>query len=218
MGAAGLAAEAFALGVSSGPVCVASCAPVLLPVLVAERKAAWGTGALLAQFLAGRLAGYLGFACIAWLLGASMSGQPRARTWAFGLSDLAIAALLAGYGFAMRRKPFEKACPANWVRRFAARYSSFASLCLGFASGLSLCPPFVAAGVRAAQTAGLPSALFFFLCFFLGTSVWFAPSVSLAMLRRLEAVGIVARMVLFLLAGYYGYLAVIALGRAYLNG
>jgi hypothetical protein len=172
---------------------------------------------LLSQFLSGRLAGYLAFACIAWLLGTTIRPQPRMRAWAFGFSDLAIAALLAGYGFAMRRKPFEKACPATWARRFAKRYSSYASVYLGFASGLSLCPPFVAAGVRAAQSSGLGSALFFFLCFFLGTSVWFAPSVSLATLRRVEAVGVVARLVLFVLAGYYAYLATIALGSAYLN-
>lgn len=71
--------EALLLGVSSGPVCLASCSPVL----AAEQKSPRGTGALLAQFLTGRLAGYLAFACLAWLLGLSLNLQPRTSpmTW-----------------------------------------------------------------------------------------------------------------------------------------
>lgn len=218
--ATGLVTEAFLLGISSGPVCLASCSPVLVPVLAAERKSPRGTSALLAQFLAGRLAGYLGFACIAWLVGLSLRFQPRGQALAFGLADLGLAILLAAYALAMRANaetPCEQTCPAARAHLFAERYRSFASVCLGFVSGLTLCPPFVAAGVRAAESAGLAQALLFFVCFFLGTSIWFAPSVGLGMLRRFAAVGAVARLTLFLLAGYYGYLAVIVLGRVFLH-
>jgi hypothetical protein len=78
-----LMTEALLLGVSSGPVCLASCTAVLIPVLAAEQRSPRGTGALLAQFLGGRLAGYLLFACLAWLLGLSLQLQPRASpmTW-----------------------------------------------------------------------------------------------------------------------------------------
>jgi sulfite exporter TauE/SafE len=220
MAAAGLVTEAFLLGISSGPVCLASCSPILVPVLAAEQKSPGGTGALLAQFLAGRLAGYLGFACVAWLLGLSLRLDPRGRTLVFGLADLGLAILLAGYGLAMRAKPeapCEQTCPAARARLFADRYRSFAPVILGFVSGLTLCPPFVAAGVRAAESGGLAHALLFFFWFFLGTSIWFAPSVGLGMLRRYAAVGVVARLTLFLLAGYYGYLALIVLGRVFLH-
>ena len=104
------------------------------------------------------------------------------------------------------------------ARLFAHRFRSFAPVILGFVSGLTLCPPFVAAGVRAAGSGGLAHSLLFFLCFFFGTSIWFAPSVGLGMLRRFAAVGVVARLTLFLLAGYYGYLAVIVLGRVFFHG
>ncbi len=59
-------AEALALGFGSGPVCVASCGPVLLPWLGAEPRDVGTTGRLLAIFLGGRLAGYLSFAVVAW--------------------------------------------------------------------------------------------------------------------------------------------------------
>ena len=51
MALTGLMTEALLLGVSSGPVCLASCSPVLVPVLAAEQRSPRGTGALLAQFL-----------------------------------------------------------------------------------------------------------------------------------------------------------------------
>ena len=54
----GLMTEALLLGVFSGPVCLASCSPVLVPVLAAGQRSPRGTSALLAQFLTGRLAGY----------------------------------------------------------------------------------------------------------------------------------------------------------------
>ncbi|HEX8985153.1 MAG TPA: sulfite exporter TauE/SafE family protein [Bryobacteraceae bacterium] len=218
MGAIALAAEAFTLGFSSGPVCVASCAPVLVPVIAVARPTARGAGATLGRFLAGRLAGYLGFACLAWLLGFSLRLPAPAHAWVYGISDLAIATLLAVYGIEIGRHGRRKECPAGWARRSAFRFQGFAPVLLGFASGLTLCPPFLAAGVRAAESPGLAQALFFFFCFFVGTSLWFAPSISLALLRRFEAVGLVARFVLFLLAGYYTYLAFVVLLRARFHG
>jgi sulfite exporter TauE/SafE len=215
MPAGGLVTEAFLLGISSGPVCLASCSPVLLPMLAAERKAAGGTVAQLAEFLAGRLAGYMGFAALAWLLGLSLSLQPRARVLVVGVSDLGLAILLAAYAFSLRptrAKLCEDGCPASRAHRFAEQYRSFAPVYLGFVSGLTLCPPFVAAGVRAAETASLAGSMLFFLCFFVGTSIWFAPSVSLGLIRRFAAVAVVARFTLFLLAAYYAYAALIVGG------
>jgi sulfite exporter TauE/SafE len=220
MAGGGLAAEALLLGISSGPVCLASCSPVLLPLLAAEGRSTGGTGVALAEFLGGRLAGYLGFACLAWFLGLSLSLDPRARTLVFGLCDAGLAVLMVGYGLALRPAPeksCEHGCPAHQARRFADQYRSFAPVALGLVSGLTLCPPFVAAGVRAAQTASLAQALLFFACFFVGTSIWFAPSISMGAVRRFAAVAVVARFTLFLLAAFYAYAAAIVLGRFFLN-
>ena len=162
----------------------------------------------------------LAFACLAWLVGLSLQLQPRAHALIYGLADLGLAIFLASYALAMRAHPAascDQPCPAARARLFAHRFRSFAPVILGFVSGLTLCPPFVAAGVRAAESGGLAHSLLFFLCFFFGTSIWFAPSVGLGLLRRFAAVGVVARLTLFLLAGYYGYLALIVLGRVFLH-
>jgi sulfite exporter TauE/SafE len=207
-----LPAEAFLLGISSGPACLASCGPVLLPALAAERGSPRRTMLLLTEFLAGRLAGYLAFAASAWSAGLSLSTQPQSRIWVFGFANLGLAVLLAAYAFALPRTP------AMACGRACARYKNLAPAVIGVVTGINLCPPFLAAGVRAIENASLAGALLFFLLFFLGTSIWFVPSVSLGLLRRFEAVSVVARFTLFLLAAYYGYLALITLGRAWIHG
>ena len=220
MAGSGLFAEALALGVSSGPACLASCGPLLIPALAAERRPTRGSGIVLAEFLAGRFGGYVVFACVAWLAGLSFQLAPRAGTLAFGLADLGMAALLAGYGVALGRRPAgcQGECPAVRAHRLAGRFGGVAPALLGFLSGVSLCPPFVAAGIRAAQGSGLVHALVFFACFFLGTSIWFVPSLGVGLLHRFAAVAVVARLVLFLLAGYYAYLGLIILGGILLHG
>jgi hypothetical protein len=84
---------------------------------------------------------------------------------------------------------------------------------LGLLTGLSLCPPFVIAAVRAAELGSAAAALRFFAVFFLGTSVWFVPLVSLGYVRRSQAVTTVARMTMVLIAIYY-----LCLGLAMLMG
>ncbi len=220
MTASGYLAEALALGLSSGPACLASCGPVLLPALAAERRTVGGTTLVLGEFLAGRFTGYLVFACAAWIAGVSFGLTRSTHTVVYGLADLAMAGMLAFYGFTLRRRATacEGECPAIRARAQNERFGSAAPAAIGFFSGLSLCPPFVAAGIRAAESTALGGALAFFAVFFAGTSVWFLPSIGLSLLRRYAAVAVVSRLVLLLLAGYYGYLALILLGGNLIHG
>ena len=57
--------QAFLLGLSYGAVCVAYCAPVLVPYLLGEGNRTWRNYAVLLRFLAGRLLGYLLFGIMA---------------------------------------------------------------------------------------------------------------------------------------------------------
>jgi sulfite exporter TauE/SafE len=204
--------EPLALGFGSGPVCLASCGPVLLPWLGAEPRG-WGvTGRLVAIFLSGRLAGYLGFATLAWAAGFALPGDWRARTLIFGLANFGLAALL-GLSACLPRRSCAAATNARRPRLFqigaSDRFRPPAALTLGFFTGLNLCPPFVAAGVRAAATHSLSSALIFFTLFFVGTSVWFLPSLAVGSLGRFAAVPVVARITMAVLAVYYAYLGVV---------
>ncbi len=192
------------LGLSSGPACLASCGPVLLPWLAAERRNTQGTALALTEFLAGRLAGYLAFAAIAWWTGAAMPLAPRTRGLVFGAAHVGLAVALALY--AVRPK------------RHCTRGRSAAPLTLGLLTGINLCAPFLAAAIRAAESATLAGSVAFFAAYFAGTTVWFLPAIGIASLPRFEALPTVARYTLAVLAAYYGYLGLIALLRSFVHG
>ena len=88
---------------------------------------------------------------------------------------------------------------------------------LGLLTGLNLCPPFVAAAVRAAQAPGLPAALGFFALFFVGTLVWFLPFLGVGAVRRFTAVPQVARFTAGLVAVYYGGRGIVTLTGVFLH-
>src|SRR5271157_4812507 len=74
---------------------------------------------------------------------------------------------------------------------------------LGLLTGISLCPPFVAAGVRAAELGSMAAAILFFGVFFVATTMWFVPFVGLGCVRRNESVIFVARAAMSIVAVYY---------------
>jgi hypothetical protein len=213
-------AEPALLGFSSGLMCLAACGPVLLPWLVTAGAGPRGTSVLLGQFLAGRLAGYLVFATLAWALGLALPLPVSANAVLFGAVHLALAAALAWVVLSTLR-PRPEVCPgglsAARSRALAGRLRGLGPAALGFLTGLNLCPPFLVAGVRAAQRHSLSGALEFFLLFFAGTLVWFLPFLGVGAVRRFTGLRLVARFTTGLVAAYYGYLGFITLGGALLH-
>ncbi len=209
-------AEPTLLGFSSGLACLAACGPVLLPWLAGAGSGLRDTAALLARFLAGRLLGYLVFACAAWTLGLALPLSARSNAFFFAGVHLALAAALFLFAVPARR-PRPAACPGAARARRASpdgRFAFLAPLSLGFLTGLSLCPPFLVAGARAAQRPSLIGALGFFALFFAGTLAWFVPFVGSAALRRLPNVAPVARLAAAVVAAYYVYLGSVTLAGA----
>src|SRR5271157_1081274 len=70
------AGEALVLGLATGPVCLATCGPVVVPWMLVQPQGVGTHGRQMALFLAARLAGYLVFAAAVWLAGAALP-----RTW-----------------------------------------------------------------------------------------------------------------------------------------
>jgi sulfite exporter TauE/SafE len=206
--------EALFLGLASGPACVASCGPVLVPSLLAERSGLRLNSRYLSAFLATRLLGYLLFAAVAWELGALVSLPPSARSLIFALIHVLLAGVLLRYAYAVGRA-CDHACAGSELVTIggAGKHRITGAAVLGFLTGVSLCPPFVAAGVRAAELASVLAAVLFFAVFFLGTSVWFVPFAGLGWVRRNEAVTTVARMAMALIALYYLYAGLATLLR-----
>ena len=201
------AGEALVLGLATGPVCLASCGPAVLPWMLVQPQGMLSRSRQLSVFLAARLGGYLIFASIAWFAGASIPRSWAGRSWIFGSIEIVLAAALVVYAAGWphpRRVSADRS--TQLVQIGAATHSRpTGAIALGFLTGINLCPPFLVAGVRAAQLVNLPAALLFFVFFFAGTAVWFLPFVSLGFIQRTPSIVTVARMVAVLLAFWYGF-------------
>lgn len=207
--------EALILGLASGPACMASCGPVLVPSLLAERAGMRRNTRYLSIFFGSRFLGYLLFAVVAWELGALISLPPAPRMLLIGVIHMSLACVLLWYAYSAGHACAQSCSRSELVSISVTRKRGVSgAAALGFLTGLSLCPPFVAAGVRAAELGSAAAALFFFAVFFVGTSVWFVPLVGLGYVARNEAVTTVARMAMVLIALYYAYLGLtMLLGR-----
>jgi sulfite exporter TauE/SafE len=197
----------FLLGLANGTSCLAFCAPVLAPYLVAEGRGTISSALLLGRFMLGRLLGYLLFGLAAGLLGAAVAAGPR-REAVFGLAYLGLAGVLLFYGLTRATQP-SALCPASGrvgrLGRLATRWPQVLPVLLGLLTGLNLCPPFALALAGAAESGSVAGSVLFFATFFLGTSVFFLPLPGLGALRRFETLRTVARLATAVVGAYYLY-------------
>lgn len=200
--------QGLLLGLASGGACLASCAPVLLPLLLGEGASLAGNMWRLAQFMGGRLAGYLGFAVLAWLAGTGLRGRssPLLLT---GVLDLLLAILLVWWGFFQTRTPCTGEPFSRPLAALGKRCPSLLLVLAGFGTGLSLCPPFLAALSDAVQKERLGETLLFFFSFFFGTAVFFIPLPLAGLLRRREVLRIVGRLAAGVMGIYYFFAGII---------
>lgn len=204
----GLCVPGFLLGLSTGAACLAYCGQVLVPYLLGVAEG-WGRSyAALAQFLLGRLCGYLVFALAAWTFNLYVLREAGSASRAVisGATYLGLAAVLAVWSW---RRP-KAHCAGKPVCSGDSRRTLFPVL-LGFLTGLNLCPPLLLAFTGAAETGSLWGSIFFFAAFFLGTSLYLIPLPLLGALGRREACRIVGRLAAAVVAFYYAYLGLITL-------
>jgi hypothetical protein len=202
--ATSLMGEGFLLGLSSGITCLASCAPVLLPLLVGARGGMRRHGVLMTEYLGGRLAGYLVFGFLVWLGAQSLPQGVQVNPAFKGAVSVALGALMLLHGFLTfpRNGAAKAAGPAAghsaclvspWKLRGAlARCPGLLPTALGLISGLNLCPPFVVALTRGGLAGSLGGTLVFFLSFFAATALFFVPIPFVGAFSRLHGAAHVA--------------------------
>ena len=208
--------EALALGLASGPACVAACGPVLVPALLTEHGGLRPNARVLMAFLGARLLGYLVFAVVAWEVGTLAHLEPGPRMTLTGVVNVTLAGVLLWYAYKAKNVCGGNCGDKKLVTIVSSKKNRIpGAAAMGLLTGVSLCPPFVAAGFRAAQLGSVLLALLFFACFFLGTTVWFAPFAGLGCVVRNQAVVTVARMTMVLIALYYLLLGIaLLMGRS----
>lgn len=192
----------FLLGLSLGAACLASCAPILVPWYLA-RAAGWSRNfVLLGLFSAGRLAGYSVFGILAWMIHPVIDSLRG--SFVFGLIYLALAVLLIQFG---RTKFHNRCVSGSIIRRIPAEIFNqpgILAVIMGVLVGLNLCPPFLAAFTKAAESASLAASVSFFVFFWAGTTVYLLPLPMVGLFRQPVA-AIVGRFACWIMAGYFIY-------------
>ncbi len=206
--------EGFLLGLANGGVCLAYCAPILVPYLLGESDTVRRGLVSVGGFLGGRLAGYLTFAVLAWLTHAAILDHLPCQKLLIGVATMGLALLLIVYGCAGRPHRCGAAAAEGTIRRLHLWSSLPLPVVLGLATGINVCPPFLLAFGNAAQLPGLGQSLLFFAAFFAGTSIYLAPLPLVGLAGRREVVKITGRLaagVVGLIYLYYGVVTLIGL-------
>lgn len=200
---------AFLLGFSSGTVCLAYCAPVLVPFLLSEGRGVRTNVLLVGKFLSGRLIGYLVFAVFSWAVGQVLLRIAGYRETIFGGVYVLLSVLLVLYGFFDLRSRCAGKGASRSLDGFAGKWPSLLPLVLGFITGFNLCPPFLLALSGAAHSRGILDSVRFFALFFLGTAVYFIPMPILGVLKPLKPLRTVGRLVCGIIGCFYFYQGII---------
>lgn len=197
------------LGLSIGTTCLAYCAPTLFPYLLGNGQG-WRQGAVATvEFLAGRLLGYIIFALAAWGTNQMLFKDLQCRGILYGSSYLALAGTMILFSF--QKDPGRCAAEVfqqGKARRFWGKLCTF-PVGMGLLTGMNLCPPFLLAFARAAESGSLWGSLLFFATFFIGTSVYFIPAPFFGSLGRFPALRQIGRWTALIIGVYYIYLGVI---------
>ena len=194
------------LGLASGTVCVAYCAPILVPYLLSRGGNILNNLLTILYFMAGRLAGYLMFAVLAWAAGLAAAASIRNEKAVFGVIYIVLAGAMIFYGF----KGAGGECAGKKAGLLNATNQTAFPAILGFLTGLNLCPPFLLAFTEAAKTGTLWKSVLFFAAFFVGTSVYIVPLAILGLGRRVEPLRYVGRLAAGVMGVFYLYLGIMS--------
>lgn len=204
------------LGLANGGVCLAYCLPVLFPVLLGQRESTLANIKTLARFLCGRLAGYLLIGLLAGFLGQALLKGPM-REAILGVAYLALAVVMLFYGLSRPVEVCAGKVLGGPVARLFWRWPAVLPGLLGLLTGLNLCPPFMLAATRAAGTGSPAGGAFFFLSFFMGTSLYFLPTPFVGFLARVPSMATIGRLAAAVAALFYLYQGIIMAGGYFIR-
>jgi sulfite exporter TauE/SafE len=185
--------EGFLLGISTGAMCLAYCGPVLIPLMLAEGKNVRKSAYYLLYFLTGRLLAYIIAGFIVGFIGKTVILPSKYTVFGLGIIYILLAILLIVYGF----HRFKEICFGQVQRKinsaFKKRFPKVVVIISGAITGLNICPPFLIAITKAAETGNIASSILFFLMFFVGTTIYFIPIPFVGLFKRQQVFGVIGK-------------------------
>lgn len=150
------------LGISNNYFCLGSCAPALLPYMLAEGQKPFMP---ILQFMAGRLLAYIFFGFTGGIIGIYFEGRLNPRI--FSILMITFSLWLLIYSIANLGISF-KTC--QWIKKYIS--GNTLPFYLGIIMGLNLCPPFLLGLNKILSMGSILKPIFFFIAFYAGSSLW----------------------------------------------
>lgn len=190
--------QGFLTGLSVGVYCLGICLPVFIPLLLSQRRRLKSAFWVVLEFSLGRLLGYILFGALIGWLGWKINSPMVHLIISLGSLVLAILMMFYALGF--------------WAWGSKVCVSRFKKVripvVLGFLTGLNVCPPFLASLGYIFNLGGVFRGAFYFLMFFLGTSVYIIPMGFLYVLTTSKVFRKIALVSGFLAGLYFFYFAI----------
>jgi sulfite exporter TauE/SafE len=198
--------EGFILGLSTGTICLMTCAPIYLPYLISEdRKLSKGILTIM-EISVGRFFSYLAFGAVAGYTGAQISSIDRELFTSIAYILLSAYLILS----AVRTRKKDKKCYIPKLSRFTKN-----AFILGILTGVSFCPPFLIALSKAVNLGGAFSGMMLFLGFFFGTSVFLMPLAFVGQLSKITKMKLIAQFASIFIAVWFTFSGVKGLVHTY---
>jgi len=198
--------EGFLLGLSTGTICLATCAPIYLPYLVSEDRSLKKSFLKVMEISGGRFFAYLMFGAAAGWLGSVMPNQQR--TLFTGISFILISIFLVLN--VVRTQKAAKCCKVPAWSKFTS--SAFV---LGIVTGVNFCPSFLIALTKSLDLGGVIGGTLLFMGFFVGTTIFLLPLAFGGMLTAIGKVKIAARYASILIAIWFIWQGGININKAW---
>lgn len=209
--------EGFFLGLANGTVCVAYCAPVLVPYMLGKGENTLENFSTLAKFLLGRLLGYMAFALLAWTTNKIILQNTVYKELILGVAYIILAVFMFFYGI-INSHTF---CAVKHTKKLLSKLSFLNSkilpIILGLLTGLNICPPFLMAFTGAAFSGSILGSMSFFLMFFIATSLYFLPIPFIGMLKNHSELKNIGKMAAVIMSLYYLYMGIIIIQGGIIN-
>ena len=174
--------ESLLLGLSLGPVCLAYCSPIVIPLLASSNNSKLSAGSMtLIWFLFGRFFGYLLVGIIVGIIGSNIHQYINGHI--LGTVSIALGLVLVYYGI-QKNYPGLKLCG---IVKYSGSRKLFLMV-LGLLTGLNLCPPFITAIAGAINLGTISGSILYFSIFFIGTVVFFPLMILFGLFSKIEAI------------------------------
>jgi len=196
-----LLATAFLSGLSVGLYCFTCCIPFAAPLMVSEDRSKKENAALLLRFTMGRLAGYLAFGAAIGYLGERSGARWLDTIMAAAMTAASILLILHAVGL-MKADKFSFCAGIK-------RMNPKLPFLMGLLMGVNVCPPFLMSLSYVFTLHSLVLGIVYFLLFFAGTTLFFAPLFFLGLAGRTREFRFVGRLsalvagIVFLVYGIY---------------